>query len=374
MSLETIAPPAVAPDPPTAAQQGMATPISAVRTIPVSGGPNALCDEEDFPLLSLFTWNVNKAAHLSYPTTRLGGRIFYLHHLVMLQPHKAKIYHYDGNLFNNCRANLCVASKAQINASANKQKRPCSSIYKGVSWSKQKAKWQAYHHSPSRTKTDLGYFLSEEAAARAYDQAAYATYGDFARLNFPRPKLDHDRPLSKITEQTRLNWSLTADGAAIIPTTNGPGVLCDPEELPFLSRLTWRAESVGDLQFAVAPIHGRDIFMHHWILRCTDKRRFVHQDGNGLNNRRCNLLAASCPQIYSGKRKSVGATSRFKGVCRTRANRWAAKIIASGISTWIGTFDHEEDAARAYDAAARAAFGPFAYQNFPDHPSERSNT
>ena len=371
MSLETIAPsPAVARDSNTSDQQPRTTsaPTSAVQTIPVSGGPNALCDEEDFPFLSMFRWKVNKAEHLAYPTTHLCDRNFYMHHLVMLQPDKAKVYHRDGNRFNNCRANLCSASKGQISASAEKRKCHCSSIYKGVSWTKRRANWEVHHFSFGKT-TYLGTFVSEEAAARAYDKAAYAAYGDFARLNFPRPKGANTQLPPKSTEETRPNWSLTDDGAIRIPTTNGPDAFCDADDLPFLSRLTWRVETVGDRPYAVACVQGRDVFMHHWVLRCTERRRLLHRDGNGLNNRRSNLLAASHPQIYAGKRNRKGVKSRFKGVTLREANRWQASIIVKGTYTNLGRFHNEEDAARAYDAAARVAFAPFAFQNFPEVPT-----
>lgn len=39
--------------------------------------------------------------------------------------------------------------------------------------------------------------------------------------------------------------------------------------------------------------------------------------------------------------------------------------MKDGKHNWIGVFDSEEDAARAYDAKAKELWGEFAYLNFP---------
>ena len=64
-----------------------------------------------------------------------------------------------------------------------------SSRYVGVSWFKPQRRWRAEIRHEGRNQS-LGYFAEEEAAARAFDEAARRLRGDRAhgsgrRLNFP---------------------------------------------------------------------------------------------------------------------------------------------------------------------------------------------
>lgn len=66
-----------------------------------------------------------------------------------------------------------------------------TSVYRGVSWRPDQKKWQSQGPLSTKRHGHLGYFASEEAAARAYDAAARQHHGEFARLNFPEPKSTH---------------------------------------------------------------------------------------------------------------------------------------------------------------------------------------
>ena len=70
------------------------------------------------------------------------------------------------------------------------------------------------------------------------------------------------------------------------------------------------------------------------------------------------------------KRKSPVKTPRkqhsaFRGVS-WNGRRWFAQIVAPGVKEYLGTFETEEDAARAYDAAALRLKGAGCFLNFPE--------
>lgn len=101
-----------------------------------------------------------------------------------------------------------------------------------------------------------------------------------------------------------------------------------------------------------------------------------HVNHDGLDDCKANLRNCTIAQNNANRRSAAGASSKYIGVSRDkRRNKWVAHIKIHGEEKYLGSFDVEEDAARAYDAAAWAAHGPFANLNFPqdypDHPANR---
>lgn len=103
----------------------------------------------------------------------------------------------------------------------------------------------------------------------------------------------------------------------------------------------------------------------HRVVALPDPEHLVdHRNGNGLDNRRCNLRTASNSQNQRNKRGGSGGSSRFKGVTwRERGQKWEAQIHTGGRWLYLGQFQDERDAALAYNAAALAEFGEFARMN-----------
>jgi AP2-like factor (euAP2 lineage) len=58
--------------------------------------------------------------------------------------------------------------------------------YIGVSWHKASSSWKAHLYDPQTKRSQhVGYYASEEDAARAYDCAAVQAHGPGAERNFP---------------------------------------------------------------------------------------------------------------------------------------------------------------------------------------------
>jgi len=102
----------------------------------------------------------------------------------------------------------------------------------------------------------------------------------------------------------------------------------------------------------------QQILMHRLLTGCPAGFVVDHINGNGLDNRRSNLrICDHASNVQRGFRTK--ASSGFRGVYPNHVG-FDAKIAGN----YLGWFRDPCDAARAYDAAARARFGEMAVTNF----------
>jgi len=107
--------------------------------------------------------------------------------------------------------------------------------------------------------------------------------------------------------------------------------------------------------------------MHREMMNAPAGMLVDHRNGDNLDNRRSNLRLATPTENSCNRRKKTGGSSRYKGVTfNRRSGKWFARIRIHGKCIFLGTFESEVEAARAYDAAAKKYHGEFACLNFPE--------
>ena len=150
---------------------------------------------------------------------------------------------------------------------------------------------------------------------------------------------------------------------AWVQLTKGYVAVIDAADAERVARFAWvTSMSNGTAAYAFSARAGR---LHCFLLGL--ESGVDHRNGYSLDNRRKNLRRATTQQQNQNRRCNQRSLTGFKGVRRNRrCKTFGARITtASGSRVFIGSFATAEDAARAYDAAARKHHGKFARLNFP---------
>src|SRR6202522_3121523 len=282
---------------------------------------------------------------------------------------KPIVDHIDRNKLNNDLSNLRWSTPSQNNS--NKKKRDnMTSKYKGVLLTKNGAWWSSFRFN--NKKYYLGTYDTEIQAAKAYDKKAKELNPEFAWTNFiddvENPDLiENIAPTSKNKRQ-----KIVDDTFAIISgypnyKINKEGIILNIKTNKYLFCNVSNYKRVS-----LINNNGRYRELIHRLLALTfipnpDNKPIVdHIDRNKLNNDLSNLRWCSQIENSHNRHKRNNTTSKYKGVSLNKHGTWGSSSRFNNIYCYLGTYDTEIQAAKAYDKKVKELNPEFAWTNFID--------
>jgi hypothetical protein len=141
--------------------------------------------------------------------------------------------------------------------------------------------------------------------------------------------------------------------------------LIDSEDLVKVKNYSWSLGKyyVQGYTRGIKPI--QKVRLHNIILPTDDGLDVDHINGDSLDNRKVNLRSATASQNCANAKKiDKNVSSIYKGVSYEKArDQWFVKICKNKKNHYIGRYDNEWEAARAYNTAALVLFGKYARLN-----------
>ena len=115
--------------------------------------------------------------------------------------------------------------------------------------------------------------------------------------------------------------------------------------------------------YCCVKVNGANQYIHRVIMNAGPGEFVDHINNNRLDNRRANLRIVTPSQNGMNRAHGYGK-SRYRGVAwRPIEKKWQAQIKSAGKYYYLGCFESEIDAAKAFNEAAIRIHGEFGKLN-----------
>lgn len=371
----------------------------------------ALVEEADFERVNQHRWHLSGG----YANATINMRNIRMHHFVFKRPDEDRVIdHINQDKLDNRRCNLRETTHAGNTNNIAKTNMNTSSQYKGVNFQKNRDTFRSrYNEIALYTGTD------ERQAAMMYDIYTFQLFGEHAnnnRLLSYEEAMKHtfewkekeERSLPKHISMTKcyfrvkrnfrnkqyvfflktmeeakikldeinlmINHTLLMEELLYMfspATKNTDGIefiaykeheiLVDNDMWHEFNKQKWYVDS------KTGYAYNNDLkTMHSLLCPTDDKSKVVHHiNGNRIDNRRQNLeIVSASENAHQKKEKSKSASSQYFGVTFHKlTNKWMAHIKKNHIKYYLGIYENEMDAAKAYNQKALELYGHSANLN-----------
>lgn len=182
--------------------------------------------------------------------------------------------------------------------------------------------------------------------------------------------MSDQRPASRLSNDGNTDRALCALSdymTKMIPLTRGYEAIVDDEDYDSLVTYKWYCASYKRGNYAITWADGQHILMHRMITRAPRGLVVDHINSNGLDNRKSNLRICTNAQNIQHSKKQSNNSSGYRGVYwYKKYGKWRARIGVNGKRIGIGYYDNKNEAALAYNEAAKKYHGEFAVTNHVD--------
>lgn len=153
-----------------------------------------------------------------------------------------------------------------------------------------------------------------------------------------------------------------------IELNKGYQAIVDDEDYDRLMKYNWFVEikDKNNTVYACRNDGNSKPFMHREVLGLTDPTIYTdHKNGNGLDNRKCNLRPCTPRQNNANRPKRSDSNNKYKGITwHKRDQRWEVHVYPKNSKRkYVGSSQCEITAAKMYNEAAKKYYGEFAYLN-----------